>query len=326
VSNYYENWASVGDKAGQIVLRTVWKQWSLLGSMVGTTRDEAETMVIDPEALIVASIILRADERRLEEVLGWWACEGTQLLSILRVKRVSKLIGENDNEVLSSYATVAKRFGHRSWKKYASVDSSVWGTTYNRSSNRLRLRGPSNLILRLRAALGVGAKPDILSYLISMSNDFASVTEISRTLGYTPTAVRDALKDMTMAGLVSESTGRPAGYATNRIAWAQVLLTNGRNGDNLPQWCMWAAFFPFLLLVRAISSRVVSGDMNDYLANSHVRDHVERFSFAFDYHKIIIPDGSDYPGLSYSVAVSELLKSLEEGLNQRPDAADQSPG
>jgi len=326
VNNYYENWESIRDKAGQIALRTVWKQWSLLGSMARTTRDEGEIRVVDPEALIVASIGLRSEERRLEEVLGWWACEGTQLLSIQRMKRVSQQVGESDTDYVSEYAGLAQRFGHRSWKRYAVGDSSVLATSYRRSSNEIRLRGPSNLILRLRAAFGVGAKPDVLSYLISMYNDSASVSEISRTLGYTQKAVRDSLKDMTLAGLVSESRGRPASYAADRLAWDQILQTNGRDEDNLPEWCMWAAFLPFLLSIRAISSNIVSGGLNNYLANSHARDRVEQFSFAFEYHKISVPDGLAFPGLNYAVAVLELLDSLENWLNQRSNPADETAG
>jgi hypothetical protein len=64
----------------------VWRQWGALGAPVAGA-NSAPRSVIDPEALLLLSASIRSSERRLDDVLGWWAAAGSTLLSVQRSSR-----------------------------------------------------------------------------------------------------------------------------------------------------------------------------------------------------------------------------------------------
>ena len=99
-------------------LNVVWAQWRTLGA--GATARSAERSrhprtLIDPEALVLVSLVLMGDERRLADLLHDWIAKNSDLLSVQRMKN---LAGDYPDAVqgalagrLAWLATVARDVG-----------------------------------------------------------------------------------------------------------------------------------------------------------------------------------------------------------------------
>ena len=310
MNNFAEHWEEAGIKAREIALQLVWNQWSSLGSMARSTSFKNKNRVIDPESLVLTSVALQKEERRLTEVLAWWAHDGTGLLSVQRMKKMASKTRSNGKDLFSEYAQLAALCGHRSWNNYAEHENQPELLHNHQKDTRLELRGPENLLLRLRATFGVGAKADIMSFLVSTPQFSATVPEISKYLDFSNKAVRDALKDMNVAGLVRESSGRPASYSTNQLAWVDLMNSKRDNKTDHPEWALWSAIFPFLTSAMEICTAAVSSSLNSFLVNSYARDLIETYQYAFEFHQIELPDLAEYPGREFSAAFLQSINSL----------------
>lgn len=293
-----------------------WRQWAILGSAARPTSPTTSRCIIDPEALILLSLTIRKEERRLEEMVSWWARVGSPLTSVQRMKSVVNQFEENSHASLAIFASLAAASGHRSWKRYAAGELLPTFLSETRGQSTLQLIAPATLMLRLRAAFGVGAKPDVLAYLIGTHNGSDSVSMISTAVGYTKKAVRDAVKDMVLAGLVHETSNRPAHYKTNRRLWIDLLRFEESEKRNRPTWCMWVPIFGFLLMARRLATSALSGDQNEHVTASLARDVVDRFQDAFQHHEISLPQKTSFSGRSFSEAFLIVTESLSHWLEE----------
>ena len=66
-----------GSLARQAAVRVAWAQWSSLGAP--TADASSATSIIDPEALVLVSLAMLDEERRLADMLAWWARVGSRL-------------------------------------------------------------------------------------------------------------------------------------------------------------------------------------------------------------------------------------------------------
>ena len=316
MSNLPENTAQTGSLAHDTVLGIVWDQWAAVGSMASSNSVVARGRIVDPEALVLASIALQDQERRLTEVLQWWASDGTPLLSLHRMKRMAALFGTHGHEWFSEYAYMAKLHGHRSWVSHARKSLVAEPEEHRKSGGQLDLKRAGSLMLRLRAAFGVGAKADILCYLISTPSAVSTVTDISDRLAYTTQAIRDSLKDLSLTGLVSEADGRPATYATNQAAWLELFRPASNAWTSPPAWVCWSSILPFLVSATTLSNQAGSSDSNIHRVTSAARDLVERHENAFRFHRIGVPDLDAYRGLEFSTAFSHMILNLSHWLRR----------
>lgn len=307
------SWQEIETEARELLVDTVWNQWTLLGSMGRRTSTVLEGRVVDPEALVLATVACQKWEKRLTETLRWWAQEGSPLLSIQRMKKTAPDYGGQGLSLFTEYATLAAESGHRSWRKYA--DENLIPHT-ELTGPGLQLRGPSTLTLKLRAAFGVSAKTDVLAYLIGTPHANVSVPDASQSLGYTQNAVRSSLKEMTLAGLVHESGGRPAMYSTKRDEWS-LLLWDDSLENARPTWVMWSCFFELLLFSIELQTDQTVSNQNTFLVNSRARDLLRKYKFAFDFHDIRVPDDSGFTGDKIQLAFSETLKCLGDWIREK---------
>ena len=91
------------------VKRVVWQQWQAVGAMVSGTRRAKG--IVDPEALILLSLGLRDHERRLWDMLAWWAAVGANLLSVQRMKNLAVNYPKPINLRLAEFARLAHEMG-----------------------------------------------------------------------------------------------------------------------------------------------------------------------------------------------------------------------
>src|SRR5574337_1539310 len=77
----------------EAALGTLWRQWGALGAAVagkGTVRS-----IVDPEGLVLGSLSLAEEERRLWDILYWWVKVGAPLLSVKGIKNLAARFPES---------------------------------------------------------------------------------------------------------------------------------------------------------------------------------------------------------------------------------------
>lgn len=235
----------------EATLHVVWRQWRALGAGAAARsaeRSRHPRTLIDAEALVLVSLVLMGDERRLADILHDWAARNSDLLSVQRMKNLEADYLDAVQGVLASrlawFATVARDAGKdlrwrsvaQAWteKSQASVANRTAGllavaempsVRYGTKSRatRARLTSGASLLLRLRLGFGVGVKADLLAFLLARADDWATVREIVEATAYTPAAVRRAAEDLAAGRLIQAREWQPASYRVAYAAWAPLL-------------------------------------------------------------------------------------------------------
>lgn len=288
----------------------VWSQWSALNPQLLSADTPRAAALIDPEALLLASLALLDDERRLVDVLGWWAMRGSTLLGVQRTTTLAAAFPVTARERLGGFAALAVQAGDRRWQRLA---SSPWPVQprAGKGPAALRLAGAATLWLRLRAAMGVGARVDVLAFLLCRRGATVPVKDISRALGYAPNNVRGAARDLQLAGWVDATDERRAEFGT-RPGFAERFLAltpaEETGGGAPPAWRYWAEILAFLTSAAAMDETAAQ----PYLLSSAVRDLFGRFRWAFRANGIALPDPADHAGANYLPAFDSTVDAIAE--------------
>lgn len=287
------------------VTEAIWIQWRSLGSFIDT--DRLARTIVDPEALLLGSLTLRHQERRLWDVLASWAQNGSQLFSLQRVKNLLDRYPELTRDRLAEFAHRARAEGNDfRWRSLAGADSGPAARKQDLWEAYPSLWHPSALVLRLRLGIGVGAVSDLLSFLISLRGEWASARLIAQATDYSVYSVRRVADDMASAQLIESTQAKPVQYRVKIEAWRELLGTGGE----LPQWHFWHQVYSFA------SKLIIAGESGDweglspYLLSTKLRDLVEDHQDAFILNRIDLPDPSRYAGEEYLPAFAETIVNL----------------
>jgi hypothetical protein len=284
-------------------------QWAALGAPVSAASEAAS--VIDPEALLLLSCALRERERRLDDVLAWWADAGTSLLSVQRVRTMADRFPSPVRAGLAAFAHAAIAAGDGRWKPLAKSPPTDELLSRGKRGRDPRLASFPALMLRLRAAFGVGVKADVLAALITMSGADATVRTLVRATGYTAAAVRRETQEMVAARIVHVTSARPAAYHVDPAVWASFLRFEP---DATAGWRNFSELFAFLTAV------IAWGDVEDeggYLAASTARDIFEAHRAAFETNRVPFIEPDDAPGTRYLDAFGTTMSALADWLAAR---------
>jgi len=313
-------WEETGLLARQSAVRACWSQWVGMGSLASQSGSRARS-IIDPEALILLSLYAQEEERRLLDMVAWWAKVGSRLTSLQRLRAVAKRFpGDTGNLGLGLFASFATEAGDRRWAKHA-----------KRSTPDLARhgKGPDGPILieasalwpRLRAAFGVGAKADTLVFLLGLRGAWASTKVISFATGYSSVAIRKAASDMALARLIRETGGRPVEYLASPRAWAEVLelypTDQGPPAEpQAPAWRFWSEIFAFLVSVIEWSHFAQSTSQESpHVAASRARDIIERHTLSFNFNGILTPPMDAFRGLEAMRGLRETVRVVSEWID-----------
>lgn len=280
----------LADLATDAATEAAWRQWAALGSTGAGGRnpqgDERVATVIDPEALLLASLTLLPHERRLADFVRWWAESGAALLSVQRTRTLQAQMPEALYETepladaLAAFAASADRAGDRRWRRHAG-EAPLEGRP-GKGTERPNLSDPAALLLRLRAGFGVSAKADLLAVLLGRGGRPATVKALAEATGYSTVAVRVAAEEMVLGRFVEATGDYPSAYvAWGAERWAALLCPHAEPDPNrpraaLPVWGPWAPVYGFLLDVAAWGRRAAEAGWSAYVAGSKARDIAER--------------------------------------------------
>jgi len=316
-----------GALASEAAVRTCWTQWASLGS-VATSRDAPDqATIVDPEALVLLSLSVRRLELRLGEQVAWWALEGSHLTSVQRFRTLARHFPpEVGQEGLARFAGLATDSGDRRWKRYAS-DTASDGVRGDRPRPTPDLLAPAALWPRIRAGFGVGAKADVLVFLLGLRGASASVPQISAATHYTQTAIRRAAADMSAARLLRETEWRPLEYLAPVDPWAELLELTSEAGGSVhampevrtPRWRYWGDVFAFLAWVADWSLRARSTQGRGvHTMASRARDIVKRHSRAFDQAGVPAPPIERFRGREAVLGLLETTRALVHWMGTGP--------
>lgn len=271
--------ASVARLTKKLAADLAWAQWSALSSLA-SARAGTPTAIIDPEALILLSLIAAPHERRLLDVVTAWAAQGIRLTSLQRARTLAARLPASSNDVLAQFAAVATAAGDHRWKRYTTREADKFAATSRRKAmGPLRLDSSPALMLRLRAGFGAGAKADVLAMLLGLDGQPATLRLLSDGLGYGARPLRTAAEDMVAAGFVERLSTGPATFRALSTQWCRAL--NGGLNEIAstpafpPRWNYWADVVVFLAHVFEWAEKARTGDWSEYVASSRARDIVE---------------------------------------------------
>ena len=307
--------AAIASVALEAAANAAWRQWGVLGAPVSARGAEPEA-VLDPEALILLSLALREHERRLDDVLAWWADAGAPLTSVQRITTLGRRFPSSAREGIGAFARSALESGDKRWSRHAKEAAPL--ATRGKRGREPRLTRTPALVLRLRAAFGVGLKADALAVLIAFDGAPLTAPALSRAAGYNAAGVRRALLEMAAAQIVKTAgSARPAGYRVDVGGWTGLLgldPTPGSAGTVRVRWRYFDQVFAFLAAVPAWAADASAA--SPYVAASRARDLYEAHRDALALNRIEVPDPSDFPGPLYLEAFAATVEALSRWLGE----------
>jgi hypothetical protein len=294
-------------------VRAAWRQWVTCGGPISST--EKARNLIDPEALILLSLVLQNRERRFRDLLAWAAVRHSKLLSVQRINNISKAFPPSIHEKRKDFAYWAvKRGGDLRWKLLAGGEPAYSVREQKITETDLHILDSPNLFFRMRLALGVGVKADVLSLLIGKHGSPLSLYEIAASTAYTERAVRRSLQDLSESELIrAQKTGVRRfsidigkWYEFLDLDWVKEMALN----ISIPHYRNFHAIFAFIAKAIFFKEQYTRKHLSPYVASSRLRDLILAERSSFDLNQIMIPNEQAYPGEKFLDAFEEILASL----------------
>jgi len=283
--------------------RLCWSQWVTLGAGATPEPGLGAASIVDPEALVAMSLLLHSHERRLLDLVGWWAGVGSRFISVQRMQTVLGSFPPDPPGLLRPFARMAVEAGDRRWKRHVS-GGLLPDPRAGKGPTAPRLTEGATVWLRLRAAFGVGAKADTLTFLLGVGSGPRSVREVAVATGYSSVAIRTAVQDMVLGRLIREVHGHPARYFAPEGIRAELFERSPAGGATssaagLPRWRYWAQLYPFFAHTLAWADRAKEETQGERAMASSARDLFEHHQSSLLLNAIPIPDLSGHRGLEF---------------------------
>ena len=282
------------------VLRFLWRQWSQLG--VAGEVEFRDRWLIDPEALLFFTLEMgRYDPRLFDEVLDWCLRNG-RWLSIQRLKNIACDLPTPTQQlaVLAGFAEfMSEREGTSRWRALTSISgahsdpafplflnpeggylpilSATEPTFAKHAVQRppVRIRGMSrpvpmdvstNLLFKFRALFGLGARPEVIVYLLRHSEGYPS--EIARATHYAQSSVAVILDDLAQSKTISvRELNNMQLYHIDKTAWSGFLrIVAGK-----PRWIDWDPVLTGLSAVNYFLAEDELQQASQYILQSRAR-------------------------------------------------------
>ncbi|GFP32298.1 hypothetical protein HKBW3S42_00604 [Candidatus Hakubella thermalkaliphila] len=281
------------------LLQVLWRHWSSLGIYTGVEKEQA--FVIDPEALMCATLCFgRYDQRLFDEMLSW-LCKNADMINIARLKNVVNSFEFGNLNILGAISGyLSKKEKKRKWeslarfctKKSQEKEETLFYTKdfqpmpvlgkedelfqkWNLSRNEVVLRHlaenlnvelPANIVFRMRSFLGVGTRADICAYLLFSKGD--NSLQIAKVTNFSQRSVYQTLNELHRSAFVKKRIlGREAIYSLDQTRWTNFLEIK----TNKLEYLNWTQIFSaFSGLFRQLV-QTPEKFTDSYLASSNLR-------------------------------------------------------
>ena len=288
----------------EVAAQAAWIQWGAIFSFPGNRRPAHA--IVDPEALLLVSLVLGEHEPRLVGVVQMWAHFASRLLSVQRVKNLLPLFPSRVPSLLGEFARQAiADGGDLRWRSVAGRAAKSAARHRDRQGTPVLEGGPP-LMLRLRLGMGVGIKADVVAYLIAMAGGRASVQLIANATAYHRRAVRRVLEELAAAGFVETRPTAPVSYRVDASHWAQLLAFDP---NEPPPWRSWASVYSFVAVLDEWSRALPTE--SDFVLASEAREIMFKHGEALD-GAVRLPRMDQYRGEAFLEPFIQGLKACGE--------------
>jgi len=324
------------DRFVQGVVAFLWDQWTQLGlAGVSTRRDK---WAIDPEALLLLGMrTAGADPRLLGETLDWLRCNG-RLVSAKRLRNLA-LDDESRRRVDAALAWAGMHEpALQLWARgipgpaprqefipladlavrepdpaFAAFGLLWQKTEPSRKSAAAGVLRPAALAFRLRLLFGVGARAEVVRYLLTTDRPESSVAEVARAAGFGKRNVADALGALSSSGVIGRlSRGNEHRFAIDAGRWSGLLQVAA--GD-LPRAVDWVGLLPAVWRITAWFEEDAASGRSPYLRASAARLLMSEIGPALAAAGIAVPDGRDAHGEAYWPVFEKVVDAVSAFLN-----------
>lgn len=324
------------------VLDILWSQWSAVGTY--TNVPPFGTAVIDPEALICATMWFgRYSPRLFDEAMDWLSVNDA-LISLDRLKSIARVFSGDTRATLGAaldylwkvegktkFRGKSLRWEKERPKKREALFRSwpekgepahgkgdevflEWG--FDRG--RVELRGMSsapplgntaNLRFVLRDLFGLGVRAEVATYLILVGRGNSS--KVAKAVTQNQRAVYAVLDDFARGGFAHKrEAGRETVFAVDTRRWSRFIELK----ENA-KFIQWANAFSALqeILVDRLANEKAYGSL--YLASSRFREISPRIMKMLAEGGVMspIPDPRMHPGEKYNAA---FLSYVDRAINE----------
>jgi hypothetical protein len=253
----------------EATLDALWRQWFAVGASVSTAA--AARAVIDPEALVLASLCASEEEPRLADVAAHWALLNGDLLGVQRIKNLRHTF-PGLGARLAAFAQLMHDEGRDArWKSLIEVDVPTLPYRRGRArSIRVPFDRPACLMLRLRVLLSVGVKADAVAFLRTHTSPIGYVdsADIARSIAYDPLAVRRVLRVLAEAGWLYEIPDPSPSFSIDETPLGRVLSSVPSQSA---QWRYCAGVFAMVTDLHARVTMLPSA-LSDFAVDSTLDD------------------------------------------------------
>ena len=267
-------YASLVAPLREAAVQAAWVQWSGI-SFGAAAQGKSAQAVVDPDALVLASLAFESDLRRFGKVLHIWLRSGVRLLSTARISNLVRDYPQAMRGKLASLAADAVALGDARWRRLAGKakgSGRVERAVAEPVTPNLRL--PCAMMLRLRLALGVGIKADAMTFLLGSAHR-ATVRQVAQGTGYADRAVRRAVEDLVAARFVDTVPTSPVSYAVPSQRWYPLL---GVDDNTVPLWRWWHEVYVIARALVDWGEQADAAGWTRYVAGSRLRDVFERLT------------------------------------------------
>ncbi|MEO6994159.1 MAG: hypothetical protein ABI273_11040 [Lacunisphaera sp.] len=265
-------------EARTATLDLLWRQWITLG-VSGHAAPTSGDVLLDPEALLLASTNLaRVDPRLFDEMLDWLQ-DQADWINLQRLVRLQKHHALGDASVLAAIATrLHGQPAHKKWRALVKPPDPTttlaplfptvghFGATdpdflsYGWQRGPVRYRGlatvprmdqAGNFLLKLRALFGRQSRAEVMAWLLA--HDSGHPAEIARQTGHFRRSIQLALNELERSGHIhARREAREKHFSIPRDDWRFLATWSTPSERRFPVWFPWAALFRLLEQLHAL--------------------------------------------------------------------------
>lgn len=295
---------SANRSAAAAAVDLAWSLWGELGVPAPVRRHHG--WIVVPEPLIVYTAALGDRDRRLRDNAVLWCVTHVSLVSARALMSTYTRERWGVGDVQDFAATMQQMAGVR-WPG-ASV-----GTAFAVSAKTVgpmgRLDAPSQMGLRLRALLGVGARAEVIRVLLTTTRTEHTLSELAGAAMATKRQVADAVDQLSWAGVVTVDRRRQP-YEVRLAARSELRRLVAPPPTTCPDWG------PLLRLVfAAVAALEGTDELSEELAAAQLhrvlRDREDQLA------RLDLSPPPSRPATTYGPRVRawlhDLVQSLAEG-------------
>ena len=235
----------------EALLDFLWDQWASLGAPAQGVGSSVP-FVIDPEALLLASMRFGDTDARMTDIIADWLPKNGAFLNLQRLKNLQSGTKLGTRENLATLGNLMEAAGFINWKKLSesSEKSNVGGGQSRSMSQSPDPSRPEAFLLKMRMLFGLSARPEIITWLLTHPAGHAA--EIARDTGWFSKSVQAILNDLEASGmLMSHMDGRKKIVSVN----PRNNILNPGFSDGL-RWFTQAPFYLGILHVILTHERL----------------------------------------------------------------------